>query len=197
MAELLPEGNYTAITTPVVDSDGRSCLVQFGFAGENSTRQVLVYFEILEGPHTGVIVPWFGYFTKKTYERTLQSLRYCGMRGSDLSTLNEQDLDQVVQIAVEHNEYNDRIMPRVAWVNRLGSGTVKLNNPMSKSDLRAFAAQMRAHLDNEPEVQSATAPRERGVARTPGNNGTASQGRVQDPWPTSASDLPPTDDIPF
>lgn len=154
---LIPEGYYTAVAVRVNGEDGDH--VARWSKASTGNRSVLIYFEILEGDHRGRRLPWFGYFTKGTSKRTVESLRYCGFKGNDLTDLDNQELNQQVSIQVEHDTYqgdNDdapKTRVRVAWVNRAGGGTIKLKDPMSRDELRKFAAMMAQSLDKVPEVE--------------------------------------------
>jgi hypothetical protein len=92
-----------------------------------------------------VTLPWFGSFSTAALEYTIKGLRRCGFQGDDISTINQQSLDQAVSVKVEHEEYNGRYYARVAFVNKPG-GTVKLNTPLSGTELRVFAAQLKQRL---------------------------------------------------
>lgn len=160
---LLPAGNYKAVAVPV-DVDGTVSYAQFGVAGEKKTKQVLVQFEILDGPFAGRKVPWWGYFTQNTYERTIEALRACGFKGDDLMGLLSQELTNEVQIVTEISEWQGKSNARVRWVNASGGG-IKMANPMATNDLRAFAAQLKAKVGAIKEVQGKKA--ERGAAQQP------------------------------
>lgn len=144
----IPDGYYPAVAVPVEGEDG-NLIARWGEA-KTGTKQILVYFEIVEGPHKGTRLPWFGYFTKDTYKRTIESLRYAGFKGDDLQQLGP--LDQVVSINVQTEEYDGKTRQKIAWVNAPNSGAIKLNKPMSRNDIRDFAAQMRRHLGDIPSV---------------------------------------------
>lgn len=153
MANLIPDGTFAKAVA--LDTDGD----RFGRSGApKNTAQVLLYFQILEGEYKGRRVPWFGFFTPDTVNRTMESLRYCGWKGTDLRKLGP--LDQVVEIEIEVNDYNDRQSNRVKWVNRPGGGAMKLNNPMDANALRDFAARMQKYAAAVPEVDGDRASRD-------------------------------------
>lgn len=167
MSDLIPANYYNATVVPV---DGDK--VQFGFTKEGK-KQLAICFEILDGECAGRRITWFGYFgdtlsngkTPTTVtERTIRSLRYCGFRGDDLMTVNDQALDQSVSITVEHSEYQGKVSAKVAWVNARGGGGFKLSAPMKKDDLRMFAAELKMAVRRIPEaagekaVRGASAP---------------------------------------
>jgi hypothetical protein len=137
---MIPEGTYVAIARTHQWGETKA-----------GTRQIALEFEIVEGDFANRTVPWFGYFSDKTWERTCESLRYCGWKGDDLADLGA--LDYQVQIVVEHNEYDGKCFPRVAWVNRLGSGHIKLQKPLPQEELRRFAARMRSRAAGIKEVE--------------------------------------------
>lgn len=206
----LPEGNYTAVAVRVTDGEGVEAIARWGTSGQDDKKQVVIYFEILDGPHAGARLPWFGYFTnaqcgrQKLWQRTMDSLRYCGFKGNDLLTLNEQALDQKVSIVAEWNDYEredeqtgetrEIKTERVAWVNRLGAGVIKLNKPLAKDTLRAFAAQMASRVSQSKEVEGETVARNGKAEAETGSPDAAYPpgGFGDDPGPGGVED-----DIPF
>jgi hypothetical protein len=191
----VPEGYYTGVVVPVKGDDGEH-KIRWGRAGnENRTRQILVYFEIVEGEHAGTVLPWWGYFTKDSAKRTVESLRFCGFKGEDLSDANNQPLNQKVQLVVEHQERDDKVYARVAWVNQHGRSAIKLKDPMTNDDVMKFSAMMRESVAKIDEFK--------GEEVTPSNG----QSNAAPPSPDmprndawgEANDPPPQeeDDIPF
>jgi hypothetical protein len=136
---LIPKGYYKAKATK---NDGAYAQLGLSSAGN---QQVLVQFEIVEGPAQGRRIAWWGNFTEKTWERTVESLRYCGFQGDELDTLPSQTLDQVVDVEVEHSEYLGKVSAKVKWVNAPYSG-IKLTKPMGSQELRNFSALMKAKV---------------------------------------------------
>jgi hypothetical protein len=120
---------------------------QWGYT-EGGKEQVLVEFQITgDTPEAGTSLAWFGYFTDKTWERTLEALRYCGWEGDDLANLGELDKD--VEIVVEHEDDESGVTrAKVRWVNKPGGGRVQLKKPMSEGELRHFAASMKNRAKN-------------------------------------------------
>ncbi len=194
-AGLIPQGYYDAAVTGLADEEGNVVRFQWGKA-KTGTVQCLVYFRILEGPYAGRTVPWFAYVTKDNAKRVMQSFRYCGLKGNDAYKAEEQAMDQVVSITVEHNTNPDdpeaRTYARVAWVNQAGGGrAMKLNDPLSKDQLLRFSGQLKNILGSVKEVDAprAAAPGVGGKqAEEPGNDG--GWGQAQ----TACAD---DDDIPF
>lgn len=202
---IIPRGKYKARVCRVEGEDGDP-LARWGTAGEKNTTQVLMYFRVEQHPAwDGTVIPWFGFFSTKAWQRTVQSLRYCGFKGDDLEKLNDQELDELVEIDVSHEESSKnpgRFYPRVNWVNKIGAGAIKLNNPLGEGELRMFSAKMKNYTRQVPEVASAeeapapapaarsTSSRSSGRSASGGKNGWG-KGRDERPPP------PADDDIPF
>jgi len=138
--------------------------------------QIVVRVKTLEGESSGQTISWFGYFTPKTEERTMQSLRYMGWKGNDLMNLGA--LRQEFEIVVEHEEYEGRLRAKVAWINRLGGGQVKLKNPMGDDELRHFAAQMKLSASKVAEVEGVVSESQTGGV----SSGSGSASGAADPW---------------
>jgi hypothetical protein len=143
MGLLLPATTYTAQAV-----DGYLSHTKDG------KEQIVVKFAIVGGPHDGQSVDWTGFFTERTFDRTIQSLRYCGWRGDDIADLTGVDTHEV-EIVVEHNEYNGKVYPRVAWVNQIG-GRAR----MPAEEAREFAESIKSRIvgmrSAEPEAADAT-----------------------------------------
>jgi hypothetical protein len=146
MLELIPAGIYRA-TAVRSEIDGFPTYAQFGTTkgrdGAPGKKQVLMQFEILDGQHAGRRVPWWGYFTEKSWANTVKGLRACGFKGDELHTIPSQQLDQEVSITVGINEWDGKQNNRVEWVNPANTG-IKLADPMTSDDLRKFSAAMKA-----------------------------------------------------
>jgi hypothetical protein len=147
---LVAAGHYRAVAVLTTTPDGET-FAQFGET-KNGNPQVVVNFEILDGPEAGRRIAWFGYFTEKTAQRTVESLRYCGFKGNDLSAAVTQPLDQEVQIVIDHEEYNGKTSAKVQWVNRGGGDGFRLEKPMDRRGLERFAAQMKASVMQIPDA---------------------------------------------
>jgi hypothetical protein len=158
---LIEQGYYRAAAVPVV-IEGAETYVQFGESSKSGTPQVVVNFEVLEGPEQGRRIAWFGYFTEKTVARTIESLRFCGFKGDDLALAVTQKLDQEVQIAVAHEEYDGKPQAKVRWVNRAGGDGFRMDKPMAGAALTKFAAQLKNAVRAVPETNGKTAQRATG-----------------------------------
>jgi hypothetical protein len=167
--------------------------------GETDTgkEQIAVQFEILTPDADIRRITWFGYFTEKTMERTIQSLRYCGWQGDDLSNLSDLDLNEV-ELVIDDETYEGKTRTKVKWVNR--GGGLALKAPMDAVRKKAFAASMRANIkaidagaSPNPRPERAAAQQRPRPQTQPQRNG----GSLPQP---PFSDTPPPigdDDIPF
>lgn len=106
---------------------------------EKGNDFIAIEFSIEEGPKQGDRLTWRGFFTEKTQERTVQSMRYCGWAGSDFNNLDGLT-DNLVELVVEPEEYEGKTYDRIQWVNRLG---VSLKNAMGEGERAAFAQRMK------------------------------------------------------
>jgi hypothetical protein len=153
---MIEEGTYTA----------HAVQWDWGFAGTDKKRQIAVQFEILEGPYAGYTITWFGFFTEKTMQRTIESLRYCGWQDDDIIKMEGMGTLQV-QIVVGHEEWEGKPRAKVRWVNRLGGGTIKLESPMDMAQKRLFAAEMRMHAKQVPPIKGGIAAPNRAKTEVP------------------------------
>ncbi len=137
---MLPEGKYIAQPTEAA----------LGYTN-GGKEQVAVGFEIVEGPHAGHQMTWYGYFTHKTEERTLEALEACGWDGVDIADLSSVGRKRV-QLVVEHerDEKSGDFNARIRWVNALGIAMKNRMNDQQRSD---FAARInnRRQQGNAPQ----------------------------------------------
>jgi hypothetical protein len=176
--------------------------IQFGHAGDDNKEQVVVEFKLTDAsdPDFGYSISWFGFFTDKALQRTIESLRYLGWKGDDLAelpTLAETGmLPEEVDLVVEHEEYKGALRAKVAWVNKPGGGRVQLAKPMEADSLKSFAARMKGSI-----AAAERAPRQKSNAPAQRNSGTYRQGFGSGAPRGAAGDrnIPPPsdDDIPF
>ena len=80
----------------------------------NGNEQVMVKFEILEGPDTGKSITWWGYFSEKTADRTLKALMDAGWDGQDVSVLSGLGSKEV-SLTIGNDTYNGEVRQRVQW----------------------------------------------------------------------------------
>lgn len=103
--------------------------------------QVVVDFQLLDIEGQSPHIAWYGYFTEKTEERTIESLRICGWAGTDFTDIK---VDAEVQLVIEAEEYEGKRQQKVKWVNRPGG--VAMAKPMDTGKQAAFAARMKGKL---------------------------------------------------
>ena len=104
-------------------------------------EQVAILFTLLEGPNEGERITYYGYFTEKTQERTLETLEYCGWEGDDLSDLRGVDRNDVYLVIEHEPDQNGETRARVRWVN--AAGGIAMQNRMAPADAASFAQRMR------------------------------------------------------
>jgi hypothetical protein len=153
---MIAEGRYRAVAVPV-DTDSGSVWAQFGLSKESKSQQVVVNFEILEGEAAGQKIAWFGYFSDKTVDKTMEALRNCGWKSDDIMDCVTSPLEQEVSLVVEHenDQKTGKPRPRIRWVNRPGGGGLKLETPMDDKDLRMFAAKLKVKAKSIKPVDGA------------------------------------------
>jgi hypothetical protein len=154
-------------------------------------EQVGIDFQIVAGEHEGEHISWWGYFTDKTVDKTIEALRTCGWEGDDLCDLTGIEINEV-DLVVQFKEYTDkktgevRDGVEVRWINR-ASG-LQMRDKMDSGQAAAFAAKMRGRV----------------VALRSGNGKAAAPApRPQPKFPTGPGAAAPlqqaidNDDIPF
>jgi hypothetical protein len=104
-------------------------------------EQIAVLLEIVEGPHAGEQITWYGYFTEKNVERTMESLRLLGWSTDDLSDLSGLDANEVSIVIELDDDQDGQPRARVKWIN--GPGGLAMKEPMNEGAARAFAQRMK------------------------------------------------------
>jgi len=133
---LLPAGYYNA-----------KCIEFQWCLSSKGTKSIACRFELqtdsdvsLENNH----LTWFGYFSEKAWARTCEALNHMGWDGLDLTELGK--LDQNVSLSIIEDEYEGKIRNKIQWVNSVGRKGISVQSPMSETDVRQFAAQMKGRL---------------------------------------------------
>jgi hypothetical protein len=118
----------------------------------NGKEMLEVVFAITSpGPYQGMTITARLFFTEKTFDRTVESLRYMGWKGDDLAKI--EGLTSEVEIDVGHEEYQGETQVRVKWVNRLkGGGTAKA---LDAGKTKSFAERMKARVAMADAARSA------------------------------------------
>ena len=107
------DGTYAA--KPVAIGDGP--IARLGASKTKKSPHVFMWFEITDGPNKGARLPWFGYLTGDSTQRTIEALRLCGFEGDNIYDVEKQTLKGNVLITVENTVYKGKDQCRVAWVN--------------------------------------------------------------------------------
>lgn len=166
-------------------------------ATDKGNEYIAVLFEVTQGEHAGHTLQWRGFFTDKTVDRTLDSLRHCGWDGDDIMRLDGLDRNEV-EIVVEEETYDDKqtgerkTVSKVQWVNR--PARVRVQNELTGQSLAAFAARFRGKAVAHKQAYGPQPAPTNAAPRT------ASQQRSAPPPATFAGDdtpMPENDDIPF
>jgi hypothetical protein len=157
------------------------------------TEQVAVQLQIREGEDEGRVLTWYGSFSDSALgrgtvcDRTLESLRYMGWQGDeiwDLSTIGDDDADDVM-IVIDHEVGQDgETRAKVSWVNKLGNGAA-IKDRMDDGQARAFAAKMKGKVLALKQKQGG------GSASKPSkpNGGSRNVSRNDQPPPHTDDDL--------
>lgn len=114
---------------------------------ENGKAHVAVSFKVKD-PADDVekYVGWRGWFSEAATERTVESLRYLGFEGDDVSNLVGLDKNEV-ELVVEDEEYTNpdtgetKTTTRVQFINQVRGPSVKTKLEGEKA--KSFAAQMK------------------------------------------------------
>lgn len=178
---MIEEGTYRA----------RAVEAALGYTS-NDTEQVAIDFELLDEELAGKHITWYGYFTDKTLETTLKSLRTCGWQSDDLSDLSGIDANEVFVVVAHEEDQEGNLRARVRWVNSSGGG-LALKTRMDEGAAKAFAERMRGHVlaqKSRPMGSPAAAP----PAKPAANGGGTKGGARRAPTRSAAPD---DDNIPF
>lgn len=135
----------------------------WGLGETNGKETIAVQFEILTPDAEANHMTWYGFFTEKAWERTIDALRYCGWEGNDLADLAGLDKNEV-ELVVDDEDYQGNMVAKIKWINRLG---VALKAPLTGDNLKGFAARMRDQI----KAKDAAEGRKPTQARTPPRNG--------------------------
>lgn len=135
---MIEKGTYTA----------KAVEWKLGVTGTGK-EQIAVLFQLEDGSQ----ITWYGYFTEKTTERTLDSLEYMGWDGVDISDPVGLDRNEV-RVVIDHevSEQDGKTYARVKWVNRMGGLAVK--EELTGGALQSFKQRMQgavmARRQNKP-----------------------------------------------
>jgi hypothetical protein len=131
----IPDGKYRA----------RGVAAALSEAG-TGTKQVVVELELLDvdpGEAGDNRHWWYGYFSDRAWERTVEALRALGWEGDDLSDLSGINRSEVFAV-LKTEVYEGSPNQKVAFINKLGDLPVK--NQLSADQAKVFAAEMRGKI---------------------------------------------------
>ena len=119
--EIIKPGKYTAK------------IVDYGIGETKAGNpQAAVVFEFKDDQERKWSLSWFGHFTEKTIEKTLDALLVCGLHGNDVGAIasgpegGALDMSRDVSITVEHEtDDKGKTRAKVRWVNRVGGNSFK------------------------------------------------------------------------
>lgn len=111
-------------------------------------EQVGVLFEVTQdGAEKGKRITWYGYFTEKTEERTLESLRHCGWTGDDITQLASVKNEVNIVIEAEPDQKDPKTMrAKVKWVNSGGATGVAMKTELAAGKAASLAERIKARV---------------------------------------------------
>ena len=111
---------------------------EFGWTSADK-EQVAIAFRLDDGR----TIVAYRYFSDKTWERTLEDLRICGMKGDDVSAIKPGDLSRPVSLVIIHEPDLDGVLQaKVRYIN--DPNEVRgLKKPMDRESLIAFAQRLK------------------------------------------------------
>jgi hypothetical protein len=149
MPQKVADGIYRGRAIQQQLEGGEMVWVQFGKSKRKRSQQALVMFEITsDGPGKGHVLPWFGYFSKDSAERTVESFRLMGWSGTSLASLREEPLDNEVDLQVENNDFENKRQSRVAWVGK-GAPVIRLDS-LGAKDMESLERTLARFIDDGP-----------------------------------------------
>ena len=147
---MIPEGTYKAraeegALTPTSKGD----------------PQVAVLLRLLDGGAgiEGQLITWYGSFSEKAVDRTLDSLRLLGWTGDDVSDLSglTGTTAEVRAVIAQEPDQEGKVRTRVKWINAPGGLAVRAR--LEEGDAKAFAEKMRGYVMWHNQRQKGGQPR--------------------------------------
>lgn len=93
-----------------------------GPVGEKQTFAADVNFKIVGGAHDGKVIRYRGFLSEKAMARTLEHLKLCGFRDTNLKSFalgaegHALNVDAEVRVSVKHEQYNGKTYTKIAGV---------------------------------------------------------------------------------
>lgn len=118
-------------------------------------EQIAVCFELTDGEFKGEQITWYGYFTEVSIDKTVKSLVNAGFNGDDFRDLSS--IKGEVSLTLSEEEYDGKKILKVAWVNKIGEGNLRLKNRLDKKEMDDFANRMNGYLKSSmPAIKPKT-----------------------------------------
>ena len=162
---LIPEGTYQAVCSPV-QVGGRLASIQWGPATPKSPFTAAVAYKIASGEYAGLVRTKFFYFGevldkggRTGMDRSLEALRITGFRGDDIDAFSDQAPSNLVEITIEHQEYQGKTQDRIGFVQRPGGGSgqgLTLKEALPSRELKTISGRLKGRLSKVPEVKTET-----------------------------------------
>jgi len=145
-------------------------------AGTGSEQAALLCELGGDGPEKGTKLTFYGYFSEKTVDSTIEALRNAGWQGTDLEEVNRwkevvpnpPDVEFVIRqkpvLDPETGEETAETRPEVRFINRVAGLGVK--ERLSPQEAQSFAQKMKGRLlafdklSGAPKNNGAAAPRQ-------------------------------------
>lgn len=109
-------------------------------------------FQIDDKQHKGTTRSIEMYLTDAAWPSTQKALRTLGWSGSDLMTLDDEDLSIPVRGLIEARYFDGQDGQEIRWEGvkaiGVGGGKIKTKNAMNTDDRRRFAARLMASAQN-------------------------------------------------
>lgn len=174
---------------------------EWGYSTNTNTEQVGMKVEILDGEFVGQFLTWYGYFTEKSEDRTLEQLEIAGWNKSsviDLPGLGSTEFELILEEQEDQDEHGNPAGAywRPTFINRIG---VAMRNKMDEMQKRAFAARIGARVGAPVGgTRPGARPAQRPAARpAPSNGGTRLPAQYAEGMPFDEGEPMPNDDIGF
>jgi hypothetical protein len=124
----------------------------------NGGEQVVVTFELREGPSTGETIKYYGNLSAAAAEYTLKNLRICGWKSDDIRELDTVGDDEV-QLNIQEDTYNGNTALKVKFINPLTMASKFTVEPSQADALAARLKALAAATRGDTPAAPAVAPR--------------------------------------
>jgi hypothetical protein len=106
---------------------------------QNGNKNVAITFELIEAPHAGRQLTYYGSFSEAAAEHTAKALIVAGFEGDDVSQLQTVRGEVALQIEIE-TAPDGRERPRIKFVNSL---TPTFKSKVPPNEAKRFAGEVR------------------------------------------------------